>query len=377
MTMATQGDMTATTVLGKRSSEQCAHAESEGTAGQPIDGSVSPKRLRCDSPEPVSPESDGLFVWDGIECDAEDITCRDRIVFAATDDALTVRDLVTVLADATTYQVELAMLRLFSSGVAFSRMCRALASEPDLSNNLNLEALVYRAAHEDRPNIVTTMLYRLCKEDDVAKALLTAVEEDDLVAVKAIRTACQSTDSISDDSHQRLARNALCEAAQAGRVSIVAYLADVCYHDAIEEALSVCVDAARTSYLMRDDDDDDEGEGDGGRAYGDDGKEENHESRAESTKIDDETAAKTVAVFATLWEHADLCAHDYIATLVPCPIRDYLVNRITEGEPCADSCMANMPDDSDDEEEDEEDEDDSTTDDGGHCNEDKDAHDGR
>ncbi|AVK75661.1 hypothetical protein pneo_cds_54 [Pandoravirus neocaledonia] len=375
MMMATQGDMT--TVLGKRSAEQCAHAEGEGAVGQPIDGSVSPKRLRCDSPTPTSPESDGLFVWDGIECDAEDIACRDRIAFAATDDALPVRDLVTVIAEATPYQIELAMLHLFSSPGAFSRMCRALASEPNLPKNLNLEALVYRAAHEDRPRIVATMLYRLCEEDDVAKALLTAVEEDDLVAVKAIETACQSTDNMSDGSHQRLARNALCEAAQAGRVSIVAYLVTVCYHDAIEEALSVCIDAARMSYLARDDDDDeDEDEEDEGRDGGDGGKQDRTKSHAGSTEVGDETPAKTVAVFATLWEHADLCAHDYIATLAPCPIRDYLVNRINEGEPCADSCMSNMPDDSEDEE-DEDEEDVSTTDDGGHCNEDKDAHDGR
>ncbi|AVK76739.1 hypothetical protein pmac_cds_51 [Pandoravirus macleodensis] len=341
--------------LGKRPLEQYA---CDGD-GQLIDrGNASPKRLRCDSPAPPALESDGLFVWDGIECDPEDIACRDRIAFVAIDDASPLSDLVAVLPEATVYQIELAMLHVFSSGIAFSRMCRALASMPSLSRSLNLEALVYRAAHENRPGIVATMLYRLCEEGDVERALLTAVEENDPIAVEAIDMACRNDANTSGDSHQSLARGALYEAVQSGRVTIVAYLAGVCNHDAIQEALSMCVNAGNDDHL--DDSDDDE-----------DDEDEDAKGRAKSAKNDAQNAAaKTAAdVFAALWEHADLCAHDYIATLSPCPIRDYLADRITQGEPCADGCMTNLPDDSDEEDEDEEDvDDDSTTDDGGRCN---------
>lgn len=358
----------AMTALGKRSLEQCTRVVGcDDAPGRPVDSNASPKRLRCDSPAPPSPESDGLFVWDGIKCDPEDIACRDHIAFVAADDASPVSDLVVVLAEAGTYQVELAMLRLFSSGVAFSRICRALASTPTISKNLNLEALAYRAAHENRPAIVSTMMYRLCKEDDVERALLTAVEEDDLVAVKAIDTACLSTDNMSGDSYRRLTRGALYEAAQAGRAAIAAYLATVCNNEAIEEALSMCINTAnKDDHLDSDDDEEDEGDDDA-------------EAQVEGAESEAETAAKAVAVFAALWEHADACAHYYIARLAPCPIRDYLADRIAQGEPCADSCMSNLSDDSDEEEDDDEeddddgDEDDGTTD----CNEDDDTQGGR
>lgn len=364
--MSTMHETRVATALGKRPLEQCVGGGDDDGVQLIKDSNPSPKRLRCDSPAPPAPESDGLFVWNGIECDPEDIACRDRIAFVANDDASPVSDLVVVLTEATSYQVELAMLRLFASTVAFSRICRALVLMPSLRRKLDLDAVVYRAAHENRPRIVATMLRRLCKEDDVERALLTAVEEDDLVAVEAIDMARRNDSKTPQDSYQRLARGALYEAAQTGRAAIVAYLVGVCDHDAIDEALSMCINAGKDEDLDSDEEGDEEGD---------------RKARVGGAKGEVEATAKTVAVFAALWEHAEACAHRYVATLAPCAIRDYLVDRIAQGEPCADSCMSNLSDDSDEEDEEEDGdsdhngdgEDDSTTDDGGRCDEDGDA----
>lgn len=298
------------TTLGKRPLQLCLDREDTATA-------ASPKKP-CRQSRRVDPVEIAVGdTWDGIECDEADLASRDRLVSLADDPSSAVADLVAALGEASTFQVELAMIKLFGEGVAFSRLCRAIAVPSAAPHSVALELLLCRAARQGRHNAVSAMIVRLAEERDVAGALTAAVEEDDGRAVEIILKAYENDVNTPDESYRRLASSALHDAVEARRVSIVAYLAALCDGDAVEEMLSDCV--------------------------------------ADEDDVD-------AAVFAALWQHADLCAHDYAASLSPCRALDYLKGVIASGEACADGCTSNLSDDDSDQEEEEDDDQDHRTD---------------
>ncbi|AVK75441.1 hypothetical protein pqer_cds_1019 [Pandoravirus quercus] len=301
------------TTLGKRPLEPLF-----GDINKHADGDIatpSPKRVCSESP--IAPAG---FVagdrWNGIPCDQEDIgACAEIVDVALTDDAF--GDLVKALATPSTYQVELAMVRLFGSGFAFIRLCNAIAGPLASLHSVAVDALLYRAASDNCPGDVGVLIACLAKEDDVERALTTAVEENDVAAVEVIIKVYERDMNTPDDSCRRVTCGALRDAVEFGKVAVVDYLAGVCDAETVEELLSQCAD--------------------------------DH---------DDPKAA----VFAALWRHADLCAHAYGKSLLPCPALDYLKEFVASGEPCADGCMSNVSDDSDSDTETDDDRDDENDD---------------
>lgn len=280
-----------------------------GNIDKPCDDDTappSPKRLCCTSP--ATPQ--GIAVgdlWDGMPCDEEDLPPRDRIVEAALKVGASVDDLVAALIEPTTYQVELAMVQLFGQGSALSLLCDAIAGPSASLHRIAVDALLYRAASDSCPCAVGALITRLAEEDDVERALATAVEENDVAATEVIIKAYESDINTPDDSCRRVKCNALCNAIEFGEIAVVDYLAGLCDGETVEELLSQCA----ADY-----------------------------------------ADPKAAVFAALWRHADLCAHAYGKSLPPCPALNYLRDFIESGEPCADGCMSNVDDDDDSDDDD-------------------------
>ncbi|AGO85452.1 hypothetical protein psal_cds_1175 [Pandoravirus salinus] len=273
----------------------------------------SSKRQRCESPA-VTVGIVAGDLWDDMECDQEDVDACESIVGAVLDDDdFSIEGLAARLATATTYQVELAMVQLFGRDLALGRLCDAIVGPSPSVHTVSVDALLYRAARDHCPTAVATLVARLAEEDDVAKALTTATEEDDIDAAKVIVKAYESDANTPAGSCRRVACAALSDAAEFGKTDAVDYFAGLCDGETIEEMLVQC-----------------------------------------AADSDDPTAA----VFAALWRHADLCAHAYAKSLLPCPALDYLREFVESGEPCADGCMSNVSDDDDS--------DDSGDDDGDH-----------
>lgn len=304
------------TTLGKRPCEpvRATDNDDDDNDGNIDDHSATLSRKRqCRGPPGGPAEIVAGDEWDGAKCDEEDIAARDRIVAAVLTDDSSIEDIAAALIKPSTYQVELALIQLFCQGRAFSRLCRAI-DDPSASVHWDIAvgALLYRAARDDCPNAVGALIIRMAADGDVKDALATAVEKDDVAAVKTIVRACENDTNTSIELFRLVTCNALREAAKLGKVAIVDYLAGLCDGETVEELLAEC--AARN---------------------------------------DDPKAA----VFAALWQHADLCAHAYVKSLPPCPALDYLWAFVESGEPCADGCMSNVADDSEDDNDDSEDED--------------------
>ncbi|AJF96956.1 hypothetical protein TW95_gp0222 [Pandoravirus inopinatum] len=163
----------------------------------------SPKRP-CYEP-PTGPQ--GIAVgdlWNGVPCDEEDLPPCDAVVKAAMKADASVDDLVAALVEPTTYQVELAMIQLFGQGFAFGLLCEVIVGPSASLHQVAVDALLHRAASDNHPGAVGTLITHLAKEDDVERALATAVEEDDADAVKMIIKTYESDANTPDDSCRRV-----------------------------------------------------------------------------------------------------------------------------------------------------------------------------
>ncbi|BCU02932.1 hypothetical protein [Pandoravirus japonicus] len=295
------------TTLGKRPLEP---VRDMGNEADDDHSATSSRKRQCREPPEMIVAGD---LWDGIECDEEDIAARDRIVAAVLTDDFSIEEVAAALIEPSTYQVELAAVQLFGRGPALSRLCRAIACPSPRPRSVSVDALLYRAARDGCPRAVGALIIRLAKEYDVERALSSAVDDDDVASVEMIVQAYENDTNTPIESCRRVTCNALRDAVEFGKVAAVGYLAGLCDGETVEELLAECA------------------------ANSNDPK---------------------AAVFAALWQHADLCAHAYAKTLAPCPALDYLWAFVESGEPCADGCMSNVADDSDDDDDDDDDDED-------------------
>nr|UMO80235.1 hypothetical protein [Pandoravirus aubagnensis] len=234
----------------------------------------------------------------GRDCDGG--SRRDHLVasaLVASDD-----DLQTALAQASTIDIESAVLWLLGNIPALGRLCYAMVATTGGQTTFSPGSLVYAAARRGHPT-ATCMLLNLCDERDIGSALSAAIDYDDAPALKVIIEACADNDVLSTDAYRRLVCEAMFEAVDAGSAAIVAYLASACDGATLAKALD--------------------------------------------RSCADHNDANDIGVFAVLWENAGLCAHAYAASLDPCPALDYLDARIARDESCAGPCLARVNDDGD------------------------------
>ncbi|AVK74897.1 hypothetical protein pqer_cds_475 [Pandoravirus quercus] len=322
------------TALGKRILETVLIRDKDDGASTDV---PLAKRPRCE-PAPGTAEIAVGDTWNGIKCNKEDIKRCGDIVRAAQ----TGRGLVMALEEASLHQIDLALIQLFDDCAALARLCCAIVptlpqarpafpaanSEPDESeHHMTIDALLCRAAQQGRRAALAVLVRHLADEYDVARAVEMADEEDDPTAIELILdTYADDTGEDTTGSYRRIAYVALTCAVHSSRVALIHRYADECDAEDVHGLLDDCLEDAD--------------------------------------------------VFAALWKHAVLCAHNYAASLPPCPALDHLTLQIANGEPCADLCASYEPADSDDDTDDDDTDDDTDdNDDDGDGDEDDDDND--
>lgn len=197
------------------------------------------------------------------------------------------------MARALSQHVKSALRDLLDDPTSLGHLCVAITSANRPCSD-DVAAILYRAARCYSHDAVDVLVVHLCVEDEIDTALAKAVAKDDPDALSLILDSCARNLDASLGVYSRLARNALDHAVEEpdDREAIIERLVMVCTPDDIRLALDACC----------------------GSRY-------------------------QVSGFRALWEHAGLCAHEFIEDMPAGPAHEYLWRKIESGVPCDGDCI--------------------------------------
>nr|UDO47635.1 hypothetical protein [Pandoravirus massiliensis] len=206
------------------------------------------------------------------------------------------------MARALDQHVESALRDLLDDPTSLKHLCVAITPVNRPCSD-DVAAILYRAARWDLHDAVDVLVVHLCVEDEIDTALAKAVAKYDPDALSLILGSCARNLDASLGVYSRLARNALDRAVEEpdDREAIIEQLATTCTPDDIRLALDACCGSYTQSLGFR-----------------------------------------------ALWEHAGLCAHEFIEDMPAGPAREYLWRNIEGGVPCDGDCILDSTSSDDD-----------------------------